>query len=40
MYIVDIINKKRLGQILTREELDYAFNGYLNGSVKDYQMSR
>ena len=39
MNIVDIINKKRVGQVLTKEELDYAFNGYLNGSVKDYQMS-
>ena len=39
MNIIDIINKKRLGEILTREELDYAFNGYLNGNVKDYQMS-
>lgn len=39
MHIVDIINKKRVGKILTREELDYAFNGYLNGIVKDYQMS-
>ena len=36
MHIVDIINKKRVGKILTREELDYAFNGYLNGIVKDY----
>lgn len=39
MNIVDIINKKRLKEILTREELDYAFNGYLEGIVKDYQMS-
>lgn len=39
MNIVDIINKKRVGEVLTREELDYAFNGYLNGIVKDYQMS-
>ena len=39
MNIVDIINKKRLGMLLTSEELDYAFNGYLNGDVKDYQMS-
>lgn len=39
MHIVDIINKKRVGEILTREELDFAFNGYLNGTVKDYQMS-
>ena len=39
MNIVDIINKKRVGEVLTREELDYAFNGYLKGTVKDYQMS-
>ena len=37
--IVDIINKKRLGQELTYSELSYFFNGYLNGEVKDYQMS-
>lgn len=37
--IVDIINKKRLGNILSKEELEYIFNGYLNGEVKDYQMS-
>lgn len=39
MNIVDIINKKRLGKLLTKEELSFAFNGYLDGSVKDYQMS-
>ena len=37
--IKDIIDKKRLGNSLTYEELDFIFNGYLNGSVKDYQMS-
>lgn len=37
--IVDIINKKRLGLELSYRELDYFFNGYLNGEVKDYQMS-
>ena len=37
--IVDIINKKRLGQELTYHELDVFFNGYLDGVVKDYQMS-
>ena len=37
--IVDIINKKRLGQELTEEELKYIFNGYLKGTVKDYQIS-
>ncbi len=39
MNIVDIINKKRLNQELSYEEMDYAFNGYLNNIVKDYQMS-
>ena len=37
--IKDIIDKKRLGNSLSYEELDAIFNGYLNGSVKDYQMS-
>ena len=37
--IVDIINKKRLGQELSYKELDDFFNGYLDGSIKDYQMS-
>lgn len=37
--IVDIINKKRLGKHLTKEELEFAFNGYLKKKVKDYQMS-
>ena len=37
--IKDIIDKKRLGNSLSYEELDTIFNGYLNGSVKDYQMS-
>ena len=39
MNIVDIINKKRIKQSLTKEELSFAFNGYLEGSVRDYQMS-
>ncbi len=37
--IVDIINKKRLGKILSKEELKFFFEGYLNGKVTDYQMS-
>lgn len=37
--IVDIINKKRLGYELSKEELEYFFNGYLDKNVKDYQMS-
>lgn len=37
--ILDIINKKRLGKELSYKELDYFFNGYLNGEIADYQMS-
>ena len=39
MTIIDIINKKRVGKELTRDEIDFAVSGYLDGSVKDYQMS-
>ncbi len=39
MNIVEIINKKRVKEELTKEELAFAFNGYLEGTVKDYQMS-
>ena len=39
MTIIDIINKKRLNEELTREEIEFAISGYLDGSVKDYQMS-
>ena len=39
MNIVDIINIKREKGELTREQLEFAFNGYLEDSVKDYQMS-
>lgn len=37
--ILDIINKKRLGKELNYKELDFFFNGYLNGDIADYQMS-
>lgn len=37
--IVDIINKKRLGLALSYDEIYSIFSGYLNGNVKDYQMS-
>ena len=39
MNIIEIITKKKLGEELTREELEFAFLGYLNKSVYDYQMS-
>jgi len=39
MTIIDIINKKRLKEELTKEEIEFAVKGYLNDTVKDYQMS-
>ncbi len=39
MSIVDIINKKRLGNSLSKSELEDAFLGYYHGDVTDYQMS-
>ncbi len=39
MNILNIIDKKRLNKHLEYEELDYAFNGYLNKNIPDYQMS-
>ena len=39
MNIIDVIDKKRLGKELTYKELDYAFTGFLNNKIEDYQMS-
>ena len=39
MNIIEIIDKKRLGNELTYDELNYAFLGYLNKRHEDYQMS-
>ena len=39
MNILDIIDKKEKGEALTKEEIKYAVDGFLDGSVKDYQMS-
>ena len=39
MSMIDTINKKRLGKVLSREELEEAFQGYFQGSIPDYQMS-
>ena len=39
MNIVDIINKKRLKETLTDEEIKYVVEGYLSNEIKDYQMS-
>ncbi len=39
MNILDIITRKKNNQSLSYDELFFAFNGYLNGSIPDYQMS-
>jgi len=39
MTILDIINKKRLKHELTKEEIEFVVNGYLDKTIEDYQMS-
>lgn len=39
MSILDIIDKKRLKKELTKQELEEAFLGFLNGQIEDYQIS-
>lgn len=39
MDIIEIINKKRIGKILSKEEIHYVIDGYVKGEIPDYQMS-
>lgn len=39
MRMYDIIAKKRDGKALSEEEIEFFINGYVNGEVKDYQVS-
>lgn len=39
MNIVDIIIKKKDKKILTKEEIDFVIENYVNDNIKDYQMS-
>lgn len=39
MRIVELIEKKKHKDILTKEEIDFIINGYVDGDIKDYQMS-
>ena len=39
MRMVDIITKKRDGGILTREEITFFVNGYVENKIPDYQIS-
>lgn len=37
--MVDVIEKKRNGEALTKEEITFFVNGYTDGSIPDYQAS-
>ncbi|ANB60694.1 pyrimidine-nucleoside phosphorylase [Anoxybacteroides amylolyticum] len=39
MRMVDLIEKKRDGYALTKEEIQFIIQGYTNGEIPDYQMS-
>lgn len=39
MRMVDLIQKKKLGEKLTKEEINFIVNGYTKGEIPDYQMS-
>lgn len=39
MRMVDIIQKKRDGLTLTKDEIQFCIHGYANGQIPDYQMS-
>ncbi|GGE54406.1 pyrimidine-nucleoside phosphorylase [Priestia taiwanensis] len=39
MRMVDLIEKKRDGHVLTTEEINFIVDGFTNGSIPDYQMS-
>lgn len=39
MRAVDLIQKKRDGHALSKEEIDWLIEGYVDGSVPDYQMA-
>lgn len=39
MRIVDVINKKKNGEVLTSEEIKFFINGYVEGIIPDYQAS-
>ena len=39
MRIYDIITNKKYGKVLSKEEIEFAVNGFVDGTVADYQMS-
>ena len=39
MRMYDLITKKKHGEVLTDEEIQFMITGYVNGEIPDYQMS-
>lgn len=39
MNIIDIINKKKNKEALSKKEIEYVVNAYVKGEIQDYQMS-
>lgn len=39
MRVVDLIIKKRDGEVLSNDEIKFLINGYVNGKIPDYQVS-
>lgn len=39
MRVVDLIEKKKHGEALTKEEINFLIEGYTKGEIPDYQMS-
>ena len=39
MRMVDLILKKKAGEALSKEEIDFIITNYVNGNIPDYQMS-
>ncbi|MCF6334861.1 MAG: thymidine phosphorylase, partial [Spirochaetales bacterium] len=39
MRIVDLILKKKRGEVLSREEIKFFIDGYVSGDIPDYQVS-
>ena len=39
MRMYDLIEKKKHGHALTKEEISYMVTGFVNGEIPDYQMS-
>ncbi|HBG68129.1 MAG TPA: pyrimidine-nucleoside phosphorylase, partial [Kandleria vitulina] len=39
MRMVDLIEKKKNGEALSKEEIHFIIDGYVKGDIPDYQMS-